>query len=365
MTKIEHIITFLERIAPSSYQETYDNSGLIIGNPLQSVTGILICIDVTNEVIDEAKARECNLIITHHPIIFQPLHRLTGATYTEKCIIKIIKNDIAIYAMHTNLDNVGHGVSYNLAHSLGLQDIKLLLPKKQMSYKLTTFVPHQSASYIHTLLQQLVARSTMDYPVTTNFTSKGKSSYKTYMDNGIPQLHDQKKTLEEEKIEVAFPKHLEQNIIKVLQDAHPYKNSPYYIQQLESTMDEVGSGAIGTLNLPLASRYFLKYIKTKLGIPEIAHTAYIEKSIVKVAVCGGAGSFLIKEAIKQEADAFVTGDLKYHDFFEAEGKILLADIGHYNSEVGTKDLIYMLLSKKFNNIVVIRCKTVTNPVYHI
>ena len=364
MTKIKDIINHLEQIAPPAYQESYDNTGLVVGDMRAMVTGILICLDVTEAVLKEAQAQNCNLIIAHHPIIFQPIKKLTPSSSIEKCIIQAIQQDLAIYIMHTNLDNIAQGVNKRLSQCLDLQELTILLPKRGTLSKLTTFVPQSAIQEVLQALYLAGAGHIGNY-THCSFVSTGTGSFKPtpaahpYIGN-----HDQVQKLTEHRAEVVFPNHLTPSIIASLKQAHPYEEVAYYIQKLENEHAEVGAGMIGVLSTALSSESFLGHLKNNMQLGCIRHSLPITRPIRKVAVCGGSGSFLLQAALRQQADAFVTADMKYHDFLNAEGHILAVDIGHYESEIITKNLIYDLLAETFVGIFLLKCKTITNPVYY-
>jgi dinuclear metal center YbgI/SA1388 family protein len=364
MVRVKDIINHLEEIAPLAYQESYDNAGLIVGEAAALVRGVLICLDITEAVLEEAQAQNCNLIIAHHPILFKPIRKLTGSNHVERCIIQAIRQEIAIYIIHTNLDNVIQGVNQQIAQQLALQQLKVLVPKPDTLSKLTTFVPHSAIDPVLQALHHAGAGHIGEYShcsfVTTgNGRFKPSEAANPYI--GVPKQIEE---VSEYRIEVIFPSHLSQSIIAALKQAHPYEEVAYYIQKLENPNPYVGAGMIGELPQGFASDDFLQYVKNKMKLSYIRHSMPIGRVIKRVAICGGAGSFLIQEAKRQQADAFITADLKYHDFFNAEGSILLTDIGHYESELATKNLIYDLLSEKFTSITCLKCQTTTNPVYY-
>ncbi len=364
MIRVKDITNYLEKWAPLSYQEAYDNAGLLVGEPTLLVNGILICLDVTEEVIEEARQQGCNLVIAHHPIIFQGIKRITGATYVERCIIQAIKCQIAIYAMHTNVDNIAEGVSQCIAQQLDLRARRILLPKPHTLQKLTTYVPIDAVDQVRDALHQAGAGHIGNY-THCSFSSAGTGTFQPneFANPSIGQRGMLEKVVEH-KLEVIYPSYLSKSMVASLQQAHPYEEVAYQIQNIENPNQQVGAGMIGELSQPLDTQSFLRYLQDKMQLIHIRHSAPISKPIKKVALCGGAGIFLLSEAIQQGVDAFVTADVKYHSFFDAEGKLLLADIGHYESEVAIKELIYSKLSKKFSNIACVKSTTQTNPVHY-
>lgn len=360
--KIHEVINHLESIAPRAYQESYDNTGLLTGNASSDLKGTLITLDCTEAVVEEAIAKNCNLILAHHPIIFKGLKKLAGNTYIERTIIKAIKNDVAIYAIHTNLDNVHTGVNKKIAEKLGLSNLKILVPKKDTLTKLTTFIPRDHVDKVLTNLYEAGAGQLGNYKncsfqVTGTGTFKPNEMAKPY----IGEFGKQEST-EEVRVEVIFASHLDGQILSALKANHPYEEVAYYLTSLINDNQEVGSGMIGELEEALEPIDFLRRLKNNMSLTVIRHTPLLEKKVKKVAVCGGSGSFLLPNALKAGADFYVTADFKYHEFFDAEGRLTIADIGHYESEVYTKDLLGALLTKKFPTFAVNFSTTITNPI---
>lgn len=365
MVKIKDIVTYLENIAPPAYQESYDNAGLLTGSPDSIIKGILISLDATEAVLDEAIEKSCNLVIVHHPIIFKGIKKITGTDYVERTLIKSIKNDIAIYAIHTNLDNVIAGVNSKLAKKLDLIDTRILSPKKSRLSKLITFVPKKNTHTVLRALHDSGAGEIGNYDH-CSFVVSGSGNFRP---NELTSPHIGKKnipeTVEEERLEVILPDYLESQVVDALRKAHPYEEVAYFLQKIENINHEIGSGIIGKLENKMRVMEFLSFVKEKLSLKYMKYTPVNNDFIQSVAVCGGSGSFLLKTAIIEGADAFITADVKYHDFFDSEGKILFADVGHYESEVFTKDLIYELINKKFSNIALQLSGVNTNPIHYI
>jgi dinuclear metal center YbgI/SA1388 family protein len=358
---IGEIIQHLETFAPPSLQESYDNAGLIVGESAAECTGIITCLDSTEAVIDEAISKNCNLVVAHHPIIFRGLKMLNGKNYVEKTIIKAIKNDIAIYAIHTNLDNVKKGVNKKIAEKIGLQNLKVLQPKENILKKLITFAPVDKAEDLRKALFSAGGGYLGNYSE-CSFNTEGTGTFKPEEGANpfigeIGVRHEEK----EIKIEVIFPAYLEQKIIRAMINAHPYEEVAYDIISLRNYISEVGSGMIGDLEKALAEKDFLQLMKTAFNLKVIRHTSLSGKKVTKVAVCGGAGSFLIPLALSNKADVYITSDVKYHEFFDAESMLLL-DIGHYESEQFTIDLLYEILKDKFPNFALRKTEVNTNPV---
>lgn len=363
--KIKDVASFLESWSPPSYQESYDNSGLLVGNPDAPVTGILVSIDCTEEVVREARSKGCNLVVSHHPVIFKGLRSLTGKTYVERAVIEAIKNDIGLYAIHTNLDNIRTGVNSRIAERIGLKNTRVLRPKADTLSKLVTFIPPANLDQVLEALHQAGAGQIGNYK-NCSFGTPGTGRFEPNAD-AKPHIGEQGKPeqVEEIRVELLLPTEQKAAVLKALRDHHPYEEVAYYLTRLENENQEAGAGMIGELNRPLEGREFLLHLKKALEAPIVRHTALTGHPIQTVAVCGGAGSFLLKEAIRKQADAFVSADFKYHEFFDSENKILIADVGHYESEQFTKHLIQEVLTKKFTTFASQFSATVTNPIRYL
>jgi dinuclear metal center YbgI/SA1388 family protein len=363
--KIKDIFPILEAMAPLAYAEDFDNVGLLVGNAENEATGILVCHDALEAVIDEAVAQKCNLVVCFHPIIFSGLKSITGKNYVERAVIKAIKDDIAIYAVHTALDNHMDGVNKIFSDALGLKNTKILVPKRDFIRKLVTYTVPENAEKVRNALFDAGAGTIGNYDH-CSFNSEG---FSTYIPNegSDPVIGEKgKMTIGNEiKIEVTYKKHQESQILKALFANHIYEEVAYEIYSLENEHQHIGLGMIGELPTALAGRDFLQMVKDKMQCGGIRHSELTNKKIGKVAVLGGSGSFAIKNAINAGADAYLTADLKYHNFYEAEGKLLLADIGHFESERYTKNYIVDFLRKKITNFAIILSETNTNPVKYL
>ncbi len=362
--KIGEIISFLESIAPPSLQESYDNAGLITGDPHWECSGIICSLDATEEVVKEAIAKKVNLIVAHHPIIFGGLKKINGKNYVEKTIIAAIKNDIAIYAIHTNLDNVLHGVSGKMANLLGLKNISILAPKTGTLKKLFTFIPVDKAEQVRHAIFMAGGGSVGNYSE-CSFNVEGTGTFKAG-EGADPYAGEKGRQHQEKEIkaEIIFPAYLQGKIVSALEASHPYEEVAYDIVDLANTESRTGAGVIGDLSSPLAETEFLTLVKEIFKVPVIRHTAFRGKPVKKIAVCGGAGSFLISKALAAGADAYITGDIKYHEFFDANGRLLIADIGHYESEQFTISLLQEVLEQKFPTFAVLKTAVRTNPVFY-
>jgi dinuclear metal center YbgI/SA1388 family protein len=362
--QIAEITNYLESIAPLSLQENYDNAGLLTGDASWNCTGILCSLDATESVVQEAIANKCNLVVSHHPIIFGGLKKITGKNYVEKAVIAAIKNDVALYAIHTNLDNVLHGVNGKIADKLSLQNRSILAPKESVLKKLFTFVPVEQAEQVRAAIFSAGAGhigqySECSFGVEGTGTFKGSAGTDPFV--GKPGERHYEKEL---KIEVIFPGWLQSEVVKALLAAHPYEEVAYDVVNLANSHQGIGSGLVGELAEAMEEKVFLASLKQAFGLHLIRHTPFTGKKIRKVAVCGGAGSFLVSKALSAGADVYITADMKYHEFFDANDRILIADIGHFESEQFTTELLEAVLQEKFLNFAVLKSKVKTNPVQY-
>ena len=321
-------------------------------------------LDATEEVINEAKALNCNLVVTHHPIVFRGLKKITGKNYVEKTIINAIKNDIAVYAIHTNLDNVIEGVNNKIADKLDLQDRKVLLSKENMLMKLYTFVPVDHADKVRTAMFNAGAGFIGNYSE-CSFNAEGKGTFKAG-ENTDPFVGEKNVSHEENEIktEVVFPAYLKKMVVNALLASHPYEEPAYDIITLSNEFNKTGSGLFGELPEEMSEESFLGLLKNAFKLKVIRHTQLLQKPVKKIALCGGAGSFLIDKALAFNADFYITADVKYHEFFDADKKLVIADIGHWESEQFTIELLHEILQAKFPNFAVLKTKVRTNPVHY-
>jgi dinuclear metal center YbgI/SA1388 family protein len=362
--QIAAIISFLESLANPSLQEQYDNAGLITGSPGWECQGIICSLDATEEVVKEAMAKKCNLIVAHHPIIFSGLKKINGKNYVEKTIITAIKNDIAIYAVHTNLDNVIDGVNGKMAKMMGLQNLSILLPKENTLKKLFTFVPVNKAEDVRNAIFSAGGGQIGNYSE-CSFNAEGTGTFKAgpgaepYVGN-IGKQHEEK----ELKIEVVIPASLEGAIVAAMKAAHPYEEVAYDVVALSNRHPQTGSGILGELGKPMEEEAFLSLLKSTFHLNIIRHTQLTGRPIKKIALCGGAGSFLIASALRASADIYITADMKYHEFFDANGRMVIADIGHFESEQFTISLLQEVLEQKFPTFAVLKTEVRTNPVFY-
>ena len=360
--QIANVISVLEQIAPSTYQESYDNAGLITGNSQWQCSGIICSLDATEAVIEEAIQKNCNLVIAHHPIVFSGIKKLNGKNYIEKAVIKAIKNDIAIYAIHTNLDNVLDGVNKAIAEKIGLVNVEILAPKANLLTKLCTYVPFGYVDQVRDAIFNVGGGNIGNYNE-CSFLAEGIGTFKANK-NASPFVGEIEKRHEERemKLEIVFPTYLQNKVVQALKETHPYEEVAYDLVPLLNVHEQVGSGVIGNLENPMNEIDFLNNLKQTFGLQVIKHTNLFNKTIEKVAICGGAGSFLIKNAIAAKADIYITADVKYHEFFDANEQIVIADIGHWESEQFTTNLLIHVLQSKFPTFAVLKSEVITNPV---
>ncbi|MEN9570871.1 MAG: hypothetical protein RL172_2102 [Bacteroidota bacterium] len=361
---IKEIIAPLEVLAPASLQEDYDNCGLLTGNTNWQCTGVLIALDATEAVVNEAKAKGCNLVIAHHPIIFGGLKKITGSNYVERAVITAIKNDIAIYAIHTNLDNVITGVNGKMADMLGLINRRPLQPKKGVVKKIVVYVPQAHANKVREALFTSGAGTIGNYSG-CSFNSSGQGTF-TAGKNTQPFVGqaDKPHTEEEVKIEMVYFAWQQQQLLNALYKAHPYEEVAFDIYAIDNTVDAFGSGLMGELPNAMPEPDFLDFVKQQFGLQLVRHTALVGKPVTRVAICGGAGSFLTRAAVAAGADFYITADVKYHEFFDADKQLVLADIGHYESEQFTINLLFDILKEKFPTFAVQKTEVKTNPVHY-
>ncbi|MBV4357022.1 Nif3-like dinuclear metal center hexameric protein [Pinibacter aurantiacus] len=360
--KIADIISVLEQKADPFYQESYDNAGLLTGSAGWDCTGVLVTLDATEAIVNEAIERKVNLIVAHHPIVFGGLKKINGKNYVEKTVIAAIKNDIAIYAIHTNLDNVADGVNGKIAEMLGLTNVSILLPKQNTLKKLYTFVPVAQAEDVRNAIFKAGGGHIGNYSE-CSYAAEGNGTFKAQegTDPFVGKIGE-RHTEPELKLEVIFPAYLENAVVKAMKKAHPYEEVAYDVVSLANPNMQIGSGMIGDLAEPMDEKAFLAQIKSVFKVPVVKHTKLTDRKAKKVAVCGGAGSFLINKALASGADFYITADVKYHEFFDANDRMVLADVGHFESEQYTIELLYIILQQNFPNFAVLKTNLSTNPV---
>jgi len=362
MQHIADIINFLETIAPLRLQEDYDNCGLVCGDANTHCFGAIIALDLTDEVIKESIEKKFNLIVVHHPPIFKGLKKIDAGDPVTRMLLECIRHGIAVYAIHTNLDNVIWGVNGEIASRLGLEKIQVLSPLPGTHGQLNTYVPKDHAENVKNALFKVGAGAIGLYDE-CSFSCAGEGSFRALKGANPFTGTEGNRHLEQElKLEFIFPVHLQAEIISALNAAHPYETVAYNIVPLENRFLELGGGAIGTLPAPVSEKDVLERIKSVFKTGVIRHSAFSGKSIQRIAVCGGSGKSMIHSALKQKADLYFTADLGYHDFFTPAGKMLLADIGHFESEQYTSDLLERVIKEKFPTFAVLKTGRYTNPV---
>ncbi len=359
---VRDVAEILEELCPLGLAEDFDNVGLLVGDPNRKVTGILVTLDALEEVVDEAIRKDLNLIVTFHPIIFKGLKKITGGNYVERAVVRAIENRINIFSVHTALDNVMRGVNGKICEVLGIRDPEILIPRTGTVKKLVTHVPEADAEKVKAALFKVGGGNIGNYSH-CSFSIPGKGSFRPEKGSN-PTLGKEGKTETTEEIQVhmTFPARLEKRLIRALFESHPYEEVAYEITTLDNAHQLEGMGMIGSLEKPLKEADFLQLVKEKMHTGVIRHSQFLGKPVKRIAVLGGSGAFAISAARSRGADAFLTSDLKYHQFFEAEKEILLADIGHYESEQHTKNLLAEYLTKKIPNFAIALSESKTNPI---
>ncbi len=363
--KINEVIQYLEQLAPKAYQENYDNAGLITGHADWRVNGVLTTLDCTEPIVEEAIRRKANLIVAHHPIVFRPLKSLVPNSYVTLTLEKAIKSDIAIYAVHTNLDSVLGGVNRIIADRIGLTNQRILDPRRDTLAKLVTFVPKDHVEQVMQALYRAGAGSIGEY-VDCSFRSEGTGTF-TPSDRAQPHIGEAGKseTVDETRVEVILPRHLEGRVLAALRSAHPYEEVAHYLTYLENVNQEVGTGMIGDLPIPEDTYGLLRRLKSVFNCAVVRHTQPVKPEVKTIALCGGSGAFLLPRAIQAGADLYISSDFKYHQFFDAEDRLVIADIGHFESEQFTIGWLAEVLSRKFPTFAVNFSETPTNPIRYL
>jgi len=359
---IKEVTNYLESLAPLSSQESYDNCGLIVGDASSDCKGVLVSLDCIEATVEEAISKGANLIVAHHPIVFSGLKKLNGKNYIERTVIKAIKNDIAIYALHTNYDNYLDGVNAEIAERIGISNPKVLEPKKNVLSKIIVFVPNDYKESVAKAMFEAGAGEIGNYS-NVSFSIEGVGTFLP-TEKAKPFKGERNKLSIENEIrfEVLVSNHNLSMVLAAMSHAHPYEEVAHEVYTIENKNQNEGAGMIGLLDTPMETRAFLNKIKETFNCGVIKHTEIVKNKISKVAFCGGAGSFLMEAAKRQGADVFITGDYKYHEFFDAEGQLVIADIGHFESEQYTSDRLVYVLMKKFRNFAVHLTEVNTNPI---
>jgi dinuclear metal center YbgI/SA1388 family protein len=363
--KLKDLCSYLDSAIPLSFQESYDNSGLQIGLPEREISSAILTLDITEEVIDEAISGKCDIIISHHPLLFNGIKKISGKTFTERILYKAVKHDIAIYSAHTNLDIFENGVSRKMAEKLGLTNPRVLSPLKNRLLKLVTFIPESHLEKVREAVFEEGAGVIGNYDQ-CGFTTSGTGSFRGN-DTTNPFVGEKGKIHNEKEIrfETILFSHLKEKVIRALLKVHPYEEVAYDIYALENENIEIGLGCVGEFNKEISEKDFLKLVSGTFDAKGIRYSKPLGKPVKIVALCGGSGASLINEAIATGADAFVTADIKYHSFFDADNMILLVDTGHFESEKCATEILYNLIIKKFPKFAVRFSETNTNPINYL
>ena len=365
MVRIKDIANALEMFAPLPLQEGFDNAGLQVGLTEAEVAGVLLCLDVTEKVVDEAVASGCNLIVSHHPLIFSPLKKIAGRNYVERCVIKALQNGIAIYSAHTNIDSAKGGVNYRIAEILGLQNVRILVPKEDSLLKLAVYVPVSHTDAVRKALFDAGCGNVGNY----DSCSYNVNGYGTFKANEgcnpfcgeIDKMHKE----EEVRIETIMPAYIKNRVVAALLAAHPYEEPAYDIYPLKNSWEGAGLGVVGDLSCERDEEDFLKEVKEKFSVGCLRHTALSGKKVKRIALCGGSGASYADVAISAGAQVYITGEARYHDLFNYEGRILMAVIGHYESEQFTMDIFKNVITKAYPAVKVVKTTVNTNPVNYL
>ena len=363
--KVSDLVAYLNQLAPFSYQESYDNSGLLVGDPTTEIKGVLVALDCVESIVEEAISIGANVIVTHHPIVFKGLKRLTGANYVERTVLKAIKNDIALIAIHTNLDNMPHGVNKIISDKLGLTNTSILVPREAGFLKLSVFVPITHSEVVRQAIADAGAGKIGDYDA-CSFTVSGTGRFRPSQEAdpyiGSPGVLEE---VQEERVDVVVPQHSLNAVLSAMKKTHPYEEVAYDLVALVNTNEYVGSGMVGELSDEVPVQEFLKTIKMTFNCGVVRYTESAKPKVKRIAVCGGSGSFLLSAAKRAGADVFITADFKYHEFFDAENRIVIADIGHFESEQYTSHWLVEQLQKKFTTFAVRLTSINTNPINYL
>ena len=365
MAVVSDIIRTIEAVAPLAWQESYDNAGLQVGERSQEVAGILVCIDVTEAVVDEAIALGYNLIVSHHPLLFKGLKSITGSSYIERIVLKAIRHHIAIYAAHTNLDNAPGGVSFRMAQKLGLSSVRVLDPLPGLLMKLAVYVPTSHVEVVRTALFEAGAGHIGNYD-RCSFGQEGEGTFRAGLNahpycGSIGEMHREPET----RLEVVLPVYAQNAVLEALKSTHPYEEPAYDLIPLSNRWEQVGAGVIGVLPEPTDEILVLEKLKETFEVGCVKHSPLHGRKISRVALCGGAGASLMSKAVAAGADMFVTGEIRYHDYFDFESRILLAEIGHYESEQYTKEIFCEIIQKKFPTFAIRSTQVDTNPINYL
>lgn len=360
--KISEITGAIEKYAPLWLQEEWDNAGLQVGDTDREATGAVLCVDATEAIVDEAIDRGVNLVISHHPLLFRGLKRITGRTATERIVAKALKHDIAIYSAHTNMDSAPGGVSWATGRRAGLTAMRTLVPQQGRLMKLAVFVPSAYSNAVSEALWNAGAGRMGNYDRCAYMTD-GRGTYRP-LPGADPAIGTvgQSHTEAETRIEVVFPTAISGRVVQAMLKAHPYEEPAFDLIPLANDITSAGLGVIGSLKTPMPASEYIAWVKQALGIGAIPYAGDARRMVHRVALCGGAGAEFIGNAIAAGADLYMCGDLKYHDFTTHADSIVLADIGHYESEQCTKEIFYDIIQKNFPNFATYYAEEDKNPI---
>jgi dinuclear metal center YbgI/SA1388 family protein len=363
--KVKDIASWLDTAVPLSFQESWDNSGLQIGNPETEISSALLTLDVTEEVVDEAISENCQMIISHHPVIFSGLKKITGSSSTDRIIIKALRDDIAIYSSHTNLDVFSNGVSRKMAEKIGLCNVTPLSPLRERLLKLVTFVPESHIDRVSEALFGAGAGHIGNYDY-CGFTISGTGSFRAGPDSS-PFVGEKGKIHHENEVrlETIMFSHLRESVVKALRGSHPYEEPAFDIYPLSNYTTEEGLGCKGEFSGPVEEKMLIEMVSSVFGSKSVRYSGLTGRPVIMTALCGGSGSSLLGDAISSGAGAFITGDVRYHTFIEASGRILLIDAGHFETEKFATEILYDLIIKKFPKFALRFSNKNSNPINYL
>lgn len=351
---IKEVTQFLESRFPLYLQEDFDNCGVQCGNVNNEISGAMVCFEMTEKIIDEAISKNCNLVISHHPLILKRgITKIVPSDRVGAMICKALANNMVLYSMHTNIDSGEGGGNDVFAEKLGLSDVKVMAPVKGLYRKLVVNVPAEHSEKLKEALFKIGCGQQGNYQK-CSYSTLGKGQFEP---NGEAKpfigTQNNLEKVEEERIEMIYPAYLQHAVIQAIYENHPYEEPAFDLFSLENTERKVGLGRIGELPEEMDCKEFFSYLKEKLNLEHLRYCGDEGKKIRRVAVCGGGGAGFIDTAIALNADAYVSGDFKYHDFFKSHSGTVLVDIGHYEGECFIKNIIFNLLKEKFTTFAVL------------
>ena len=360
---IGEIIDVLEQWAPPAFQESYDNSGLLVGQRHWETSGVLVALDCVEAVVDEAIEKGIHLVVAHHPIVFSGLKRFNGKSYIERVVMKAIKHDVALYAIHTNLDNVEWGVNARIMKHLGIERFKVLQPMKGALHKFQVYVPRSHSEQVREAVFAAGGGAISKYDE-CSFTTEGVGTFRgNDQSNPVIGVAGTREAVDEVKIEFIVAGYAQRAVEQAARKAHLYEEMAYEWIPLENEATVYGAGAIGDMDADVDFQDFLAFVKAQFQTT-VRYTSPKQSRVKRVAVCGGSGSFLLSAAKAAGADVFITADFKYHQFFDAEDAVPSLDVGHFESEQFTIDLLADFIGEKFPKFAVLKTGVNTNPIQY-